>query len=403
MVERIGAPEPAITRDLWARTGEVVQIEIPAGMTRGKVRCPCGGHNNGDRNPSGLFDDALGRVTCMVSGAVYARLVDGSGWVLARPPRGERLERRLDDVRPAEPTSPGHADEAREGDPRVYIRPIHETHGDTCAPRQVPDALRPDRRDAPWIMGRAPWGRLITSTLRRDPDPHDADRVVTRRSDSPSGRIVRGPDGKPQHEWRSLAAIMRHADGRYGGPVAEETAYVRAACERHAPDRLVSTERYVLDAEASTWAERADGSRYIARPVYRSVGTDLVVLDIDGLAPGDTAPDPEAAERILAACRAAGWRVVSIVATSREGLQIVLRLPGWCPRPELIYRDLGVRRALMDAGQRVIAALGRGGHVDTAAWAANRRIRRPGWRTKNGQAVRARLWWDCERGHNDRP
>lgn len=186
---------------------------------------------------------------------------------------------------------------------------------------------------------------------------------------------------------------MRWSDVHNGGRAEEERAHVCAAAGIDIPARLVSLDRWILDADASRWLERRDGSWFPAHRVYRPTGTDLVVFDLDGLDARDTTPDPDAVTSILRTFAGSELAPVSIVATSTTGLQVVARIPGWCAEPERLHHDLRVRLLLARIGSRLVEAVGRGGLCDRSGWAPGRYVRRPGWRTKDGRAVRARLWW----------
>ena len=61
--------EPAV-----APPGKVFafQVTLPPGKQRGKTRCGCGAHANGDRDPSLMFDLTTGLATCAVSRETFA-------------------------------------------------------------------------------------------------------------------------------------------------------------------------------------------------------------------------------------------------------------------------------------------------------------------------------------------
>lgn len=62
--------------------GEGSPVELDG--ERGRCRCPCGGHANGDRRPSGAFDVVRRRLTCQVTGAVLVLRRVFGGWTAHR-------------------------------------------------------------------------------------------------------------------------------------------------------------------------------------------------------------------------------------------------------------------------------------------------------------------------------
>lgn len=331
-VDRLGAPRPEVHRDDW--TGDVVEIETP--RERGKARCPCGHHRNGDRSPSLAYDLRTGLATCQVSRAIYRRRDDES-WVEVRKPFAVQEE----------------------------ARSLSEVD-----PNQYPEGSEVD--GYPWSR-RTGWGSLLTGTLR----PGDLRRYEARR-----GR-----------RSRSVEEVLVASERRYGGPSEEDKARTCALADSYRPERLVSLDRWILDYDRTTWRERQDGTWFPTHRVYRNVGTDLVAFDLDGLDARPTDLDEEAIERILAEFDDEVLSPVSIVATSETGLQVLARTPGWCPDSSRLYLDLRVQRMLRRIGDRLVEVLGRRGEVDRSSWAPGRYVRRPGWRVKAGRAVRARLWW----------
>lgn len=331
--DRLGAPMPAVHREDWSgRTVEIVTLK-----KRGVTHCPCGEHANGDKHPSLAYDMSRGLATCQKTRAVF-RLTDNQ-WMEVRKP---------------------YADCA--------LPPGSFLGGDNTYPQ---GGATPQ----PWSP-RPAWGRHLTGTL------HPGD---LRRNEA-------GTRGRA----RSLSSIMKWSDSYYGGVTEGDKAHTCAALGSTRPERLVSLDRWILDRDATRWQKRSNGTSFPAHKVYKSTGTELVVFDLDGLSPAGTAPDLDAVDRIRRALTGSDFTPVSVVATSRTGVQVVARVPGWCPDTSRLHLHLGVRRSLVTSASALLAALGRGGAVDRACWSAGRYIRRPGWRVKAGEAVRARLWWSEE-------
>jgi len=331
LVDRLGAPRPLVHREDW--TGEVVEIETP--RKRGKTRCPCGHHRRGDEAPSLAYDLRTGLATCQVSRAVYRR-DDSGAWSQVRAPFSVRELPR--------PIARRDTNRYPEGEPA----------------------------DLPWVE-RLGWGSLLSATL------HPGD---LRRYEARTGR-----------EARSIVEVLRGSARRWCGASEEDKARTCALLGSYRPERLVSLDRSILDYDRTTWRERRDGSWFPTRRVWRRVGTDLVAFDLDALDAAPTDLDESAVERVLGVFDGEMLSPVSIVATSETGMQILARLPGWCPDVERLYLDLRVRRLLRRIGESLLDAVGRAGEVDPSAWHPGRFVRRPGWRVKQGRAVCARLWW----------
>lgn len=330
VVDQLGAPMPEVHRDdLTAPSGEVVWIDTPS--PRGRTRCPCGEHAKGDEHPSLAYDLRTGLATCQVTRTVYQRT--GTGWVMVRKRNGIAGEHGA-----ILGTSPNQyqGGESRGG----------------SLPR--PDALG--------------WGGHLLGLLHHD-----------------------GLHRSEAEHHRDLPSIMRAAERQ--GDRAEEVARYRAIAGLPVPDRLVSLDRHALDRDATCWRETRDGRWYPARPAWRQTATELVCFDLDGLRDADPrAVDPAIVSRVRAVLEDAGVEAETIVATSRTGVQVVARLPGWYS-PDRLHHDLRSRRWLRSVGAAVLAAVARDGWVDPSSWAPGRMIRRPGWRVKGGEAVRATLWW----------
>lgn len=75
-----GMHEPAVS---VPTTGPAFQLDPVAGEL-GRCRCPCGNHAHDDESPSGLFDLARRRLTCLATGAVLLLSQAGAGWVAQR-------------------------------------------------------------------------------------------------------------------------------------------------------------------------------------------------------------------------------------------------------------------------------------------------------------------------------
>lgn len=304
-------------------------LVITGSKLRGLTRCPCGEHNNGDRDPSLAYDLKTGLATCQVSRAVFKKADQGT-WFMVRAPWGKPTKNQA----------------------------IERT------PNKIPPG-----GEKPWRRHAYTPGRGLCSTR--------------------TGGLVRMSDTASE-----FTASMKWAASHYGGQAEEERARVAAACHSTRPDRWICMDRVYLDHDATQWGQRASGQWFPKRAVYKSAGTDLVLLDLDGLAPRGTELEPEALRNILGIIREANdLEPVSVTTTSGCGLQIVCRIPEWAESSEDLHRYLPLRRTLQTTGERILAALGRGGTVDRSAWARMRNARRPGWRVKGGEAVLARLWW----------
>lgn len=342
LTQRVDVPRPDVHRDTWG--GRVVTLDTP--HARGVTSCPCGHHTHGDRNPSLAYDLERGFATCQKTRAVYRLQPDGA-WVEVRAPWSDRGPR---------PDESGTVD-------------------NTCpmgAPGQGQGASYPVH------TGRNAWGRHLSASLT-----HEGLR-----------RAEAGTRAKP----REIADVMRWSDRQYGGEAEHEKAIVCAASGVTRPDRLVSLDRWILDADATIWGGSDERGWFPRVPRWRSVGTNLVAFDLDGLDDAPTDVDEAAVRRIRRAMSASPFELVSIVATSRTGVQVIARLAGWAPDTTALHRHLPTRRALMATGDRLLRALRRGGFVDRSSWAPGRYVRRPGWRVKNGEPVRARLWWAATTG-----
>lgn len=366
IVDEVGAPCPEVHRDDWTDPqGERVVISLQPGRVRGVARCPCGEHANGDRTPSLATDRETGLCTCMLTGAVY-RLLDSQGTaVQVRAPwaRSSRQDR---------------------GDRPAVQRGDHNTYGQGVAG----PAPWPWERPAWWVGPRGPWGRHTAINLRHAPDTGEG--PITKRTSAPS------TDAGPH----AFTLAMIAADRCFGSAREEDRARICEAIGIRGIDRLETLERQVLDAERTVWGGGHDGqASYPKIPAYRSVGTDTILIDIDGQDEHSTDPDPKRCERVRAALEGEPLTLVTITATSNTGTQVACRLPGWCPDPARLYADPRVLAMLERVGAKVRDALAYGGHVDPTVWGPGRYARRPGWRTdKQGRAVRARLWWDELRG-----
>lgn len=375
---------PAVHRDREEGPSIRIDLSLLAGRQRGKVRCPCGCHARGDRDPSLLVNLATGIGTCMVSGTGFRIGLDGTA------------------------TRLGISTDRREGSETLP----NGTRGGTAAPsdarsraRTTPTSTRIPPRIPPGMpTGFDPGGKHVSGRLR--------------------ARHVGGTLGRPalvvtdlarsSPSAREIGAVLASADRAGGGPrsraraeLAAERSAIRSwagldgAPQVECPDRFWSIER-MFPSEFERRANRRTGREFDVPVAWTSLGSDLVLLDLDDLDEAGTDVDVDAVRRIRRAVSAPRFRdlvdgVATIVATSGVGLQVAVRLSAWRGSEQLarFYASDAAREILRDLAAAVLRAVRRGGKVDESAWATGRWARRPGWRARDGVAVRATLWFSA--------
>jgi len=332
-------------------------VALPDG-SRGKARCPCGHHDHGDRHASLAFDMETGLATCQKTRAVFRLHGDGTASILRQPyAASEQVKQAMAPMHTHEPSGPG-----------VGTLP------------STPPGIEYD----PNLPGYALTGTLGAHHLRGGLGVSYLRRSYSRA--------------------RTLAGFLRWSDTQYNGPKAMERARVVVAATQDAEeadllhaDRLFSLDRYGLRCE---WRETRTGQRFPAVVEHVPIGTRHTLLDLDGL--NESSTDPGSVEDLDGLVRrlrsavdtASGGRldVEAVTATSREGVQIVLRWFRWF-NADRLYGSRFLRSVLCRAGEAVLRVIGRGGHVDQSAWAPGRLARRPGVRVRRGRVVQSRLWW----------
>lgn len=135
------------------------------------------------------------------------------------------------------------------------------------------------------------------------------------------------------------------------------------------------------------------GRTWTAPTSFCSHETDRVTWDLDGLDESLEDPDPETMRRI-AALFPPGCEVIASP-SSPTGMRILASLRRRCSWRKILSK----LDALRSRGRELLEAVGRGGHVDEAAWHPQAMVRLPGWRTltKGPRAGSAWLvrWWNC--------
>lgn len=348
--------------------GPELHVVIPP-HARGKTRCPCGEHRNDDAHASMAFDRRTGLGTCMTTRSVFRLNPEaGTAQMVRRGSSGTPLDLV---------GSPGAVVDRTKAYPGGGDRPA------SAPPAEAPQFLR---------------GRVL-----RDASPSLPGLVLSGTlTGVQRGRFV-VTDLKKSVRWGEKRQIRRMHEGserRYGGvksmQAAEAAAVAIAGIGPEVgpmlwPERFWSLDRF----HPQMGPEFSNGSRRVVG--YENAGSCLSLLDLDGLDSAETDPDLKLAAKIRRAVRrASGGRlsVESIVATSRQGMQVAVRWDRFWWDSGDIYRDPARIRLLRRVAASVLRLLGRGGYADECAWAGNRYGRRAGWRVgKDGRAVRARLWW----------
>lgn len=367
LIDEEGAPEPLISSDnaehYSEMPGDIYSINVSD--ERGSTRCPCPDHHRGDIKPSLLYDCSKNRATCMVSGRVFRKVEKGKWLVIRGTWQG------VDNYRPPGAT-PFEA---------VEPLPLPQTPTRTRTASVAPWI---DHKGLPLWSSRDPIGTRPNAVI---------DRYFWKDAEVRSSCRL-------SLSYTPLARRLKWCNSRYGGPKSRQRAEMAAGALWEVPDLLMS----VCRRKVTEWKEFTRKDGLIARVPSRweVTGTDLVLLDLDGLDPRSTDLDEAVAEDILDLIRkhsGGALEPASITATSEEGLQILCRLPGICDDPKRLRRHLPFRSMLRNVGKLLIASLNRGGKLDECVWDPQRLCRRPGWRVKNGLAVRAQLWWaeDAER------
>ena len=256
-------------------------------------------------------------------------------------------------------------------------------------------------------------GRPVSETLLATPPPSTGGKPSTpttteesakqrtpldlpetsRRGEVVLGRLSRRGMDRRASGADDLISVLRSADAR-SGDMDWGSAILAADTDQgdhHHPDRLVSVQRL----RPIEW-RRAGSS---ARPSrWRPIEQRWVLVDLDGLSSPlrDRNDVASFVARVQELADTDAWLDGSfaVVRTSEEGVQIWLRLV--CSvNPERFAAartarawQAGLGAALADHLES--AGLGRP-KVDLSATGSHRYGRRPGWRVKDGQAVRACL------------
>lgn len=251
-------------------------------------------------------------------------------------------------------------------------------------------------RDGSPPRGAGPPGG--TGIHDHDRDPHCMPRTNPWRPDpvragpSRAGRVTMRLD--PAHPERARHGTMGDSEACvYGLRRGGRAAYIRAFQTREQCYESVG----FLAAAADDWKTTPHG-RF---PVRYSVsgGTDRAIVDLDRLTPG-TAPDGSdpglvaAQAAIREAARDDGWLAdVVLVETGPDGVQARLVLADRVDDEDEWYASPMVRAWLEEWGERIRAAIARGGVIDRSVWRPRGYCRRPGWRwsTRVGRMFRARI------------
>lgn len=287
---------------------------------------------------------------------------------------------------------PGHAN----GDSRpslVYgrIRDVAKCLTTGRVWRRDPDGWRETRLDTTTIQDQTQYRRGV-STRGADYVPGS---LRGARGAPLSVRLTE--DGMRRSAVKSVLGTVRWWDraaswdrSRLAVEVARQALRLgdEEGARRVLPDRLVTLDRY----EVSAWRELPSGRVIPVPGAWDRVGSRLSVIDVDGLSPG--AVDGASLARVVAEVGSGHLEPLSVVETSSEGVQVLVRWrwwwPDWSPGVWSSRWHVDLLRRCADG---VVARLGRGGWVDEAVWRVGSTARLPGWRVRHGQVVRARLRW----------
>ncbi len=319
------------------------------GKQRGKTRCGCGHHNNGDRDPSLAYDLIRGLATCQKTKEVFVV---------------RDLEGRLTAHRVSWPES---------SKPRV-VRGLSLGS----------DKYTPIEGDKDSALESGSPGRR----------PLDAGLVNGRLGSH--GREIRHSSADNRSAWARWQAR------RWSGSAGERDAWEAVcysestgdAASSWSPDRLYGVGWWpVVWVE---WMESKSGKRWPV-PHMEERGTGHVLLDIDHVDLLSADAPAGLVDRIRGRIEGLGVlaEVETITRTSSTGLQVLVRLDEFRWDVSGFYADRRVKALLMDAGRRVIEELG-SGRVDPAVWRAQSLGRAPGWRVKKGTPELAALWYSIE-------
>lgn len=316
--ELLEAMDEPVARATLAPTG----LLLPAvTRMRGKCRCPCDGHANGDANPSGLYDLRRRRLTCMTSGSRFALKEKGDRWIVLK--RGSYC-----------PDS-----ESRTGNNR-YPGETSEISSSTARPRR-----------------RTEHGPSTGTVLTCEVENGSWYRDVVRGS---MPLVL----ARAQREHGSASESKRAWDAAY----SKEREVAGTGAARSYPERLVSVGTY--------------SARWSSSETCRQFGTGRVLFDLDGLACGIGWDWDRVCDAIRQVVPGRLFSHVEVVAeTSSTGVQVLasLRLHEW--DEARFYEE--EREELRRVGAAVLAAVDRGGWVDESAWAPGRWARMPGARLKD--------------------
>lgn len=337
----------------------------PEGETKGKCRCGCPAHSNGDRDPSLLFNLGTHRATCLVTRKVYALISGPEGWSACDLPElGKHMTRYATSVEPVE------FEESVKGVP--------PTTG--CAGgSDLPEDMAGSPSAPPTVFGMVT-GRLWTTGINPKLSGSSSREGWARWTASRYG----GASGK--------AAADR---GMIKFETSPNPTHVRGYC----PDRLVGVGWWARVPDSFRWM---GGGKPGAKvwPVwdYAECGTGHVLIDMDDCGP---LPDGKGVDdfviRIREAIEGRGlFGVVTwIVRTSHAGVQVLVRLRQFRRDVAGFYAHPAVRQRLAEVGGRVAEITG--GHADPAVWCAGRFCRAPGWRARQkGREVtveHSELWY----------
>lgn len=346
------------------------------GRGKGKTRCGCPAHENGDRDPSLLFDRGRGMATCMVSREVFVLQDDEEGTVACRVGRPVEVEEEeMVSLLENQHTSTITKDTPSPGEGGL---PVVEVNHRTEEKEETPGVIiHPSLRELDRV------GR---------PGPEPRCQGITAGRLWPSGLVQTLSRAKDRTSWAKWQA------SRWGGDRGETLAWEEIAYQDRGgsprtwmPERLVGIGWW--RPSAVVWMEGNNGRKW---PVLylEEKGTGHVLLDIDrtDLLPWD--PPKGKIEEVRAAVEGFGIldRVTWMIRTSSRGLQVLVKLRRFRWDPEGFYRDPLVQRFLRAAGARVVEVLG-SGVLDPSAFAPRRFGRAPGWRVKGSWPEMARLWY----------
>jgi hypothetical protein len=335
---------------------------------RGKTRCGCEAHQQGDQDPSLLFDRARGIATCMVSRRVFVIQDDEIGPLACRIARASEPEIADLLAETSAASSTITKDTPWSGDPTATAGPV-----------------------IPTVIEQHPYARDLEHAGRPGPEPRCPGISAGRLW--PSGLTQSLSRASDRESW------VRWQASRWGGAKGEALAWEEAAYREQGgrpngwtPDRLVGVGWW--RPGAICWQESTDGRRRWPRLFLEERGTGHVLFDVDHVDPLPRQPREQIVAGILAELTDFGLidRVSWIIRTSSTGLQVLAQLRRFRWDPDGFYGHPSVQRFLRAAGAKVVAAVG-SGQLDPSSFAPRRFGRAPGWRVKDWGPELAALWY----------